>query len=622
MNYLKHFLALGIALAPAITYATPYFSIRSQGVNAVRELVGWQEFINRCSVEPFYGAIAATVEYTQSFRPSTIAQCLFDEDVSCGSPCGSTLYISGSRADVRGVRDWLADYFGLPTDFKSAIDFKPRIQNLIVDSNFYLGLDEFAAGLYARINLPIAWTRWTLNARERDITAGSNPYAPGYFTSRVDGVPRTNLLNQALDFFTGLGSPLLYNQDNTQVVFQKLACSKWAACQCSSLCKTALADIVLVFGYNILCTEDSHAGINIRVSGPTGNKPRGEFLFEPIVGNGGSWEVGGGLSTHAILWESEDSQATFSVYFDANITHLFKTNQMRCFDLCGQGPNSRYMLAQKMFTPSAPTLEGSDGVTTTPSTVEFANEFAPVANLTMSNVKVSAAVQGDLALKLCYNTGGGLSVDVGYNFWARSCEHICPQRNCSPTQLDGKTWALKGDAHVYGFETTTETPQALAPSEIFANIHTGTNGFDDNNAVANDVAITNPKIDNAQLALSSGTVLTATPGGTDQTHTSIQTIMLSEQNVAFVGTKGITNKLFAHISYAWLEHPSWNPFVGAGSALEFNYESRADCKDACLTGSRGSGLNLCCCSSCDCPGGCMPCAVSQWSVWIKGGLAF
>ncbi len=68
------------------------------------------------------------------------------------------------------------------------------------------------------------------------------------------------------------------------------------------------------------------------------------------------------------------------MYLEANVTHLFGANQIRCFDLCSAGNNSRYMLAEQLDTnrnsyPSLSTRVDTAGL-------EFANVYAPVANIT------------------------------------------------------------------------------------------------------------------------------------------------------------------------------------------------------------------------------------------------
>src|SRR5439155_22909154 len=130
---------------------------------------------------------------------------------------------------------------------------------------------------------------------------------------------------------------------------------------------------------------------------------------------------------------------------------LFNAHQCRVFDLCGK-PNSRYMLASKLTTQTngldGNTVTGTLGSTNvqTASNYQFDNQFAPVANLTRRNVCVSVAVQGDVAAKFAYNNGCGFSWDLGYNFWARSCEKICLKSCGANDPLNGNTWVLKGDS--------------------------------------------------------------------------------------------------------------------------------------------------------------------------------
>src|SRR5579885_509619 len=587
--------------------AAPYFSIRSQGENAVREQVGWEEFINLCDMDKFYGAFAIVGEYTQSFRECEIAEALFGSDVnntattevttkvdngccssvscptSCGECCNNILNISGSAVTDRGANDWLADYFGLPRDFQSQISFRPRIRNFVADVQFYFGMAEWADGLYFRLHLPINWTKWELNYTENVINEGTLGYDAGYFSS--DAVPTTDLLANATAFFTG-SVPTLPNVASSDfpanVTFDALSCGKWNTCcntdcnsDCNSCSKTRLADVEMVFGWNFACDEDYYFGLNVRAAGPSGNKPRGEFLFEPISGNGGHWQLGGGVDAHAVLWRGEESDSTFSFYLDANVTHLFSACQTRTFDICGK-PNSRYALAEKLTSDVVDALAGDLTETDlTPSDLtlsdaQFANEFAPVANLTCSKVNVSAAVQGDVALKFTYANGNGFSWDLGYNFFGRSCEKICRKSGCAADALSSGLWALKGDAHVYGFTAAdvgtvlAGTPVPLGATETGtlangcgADIHQGTNFSDA--SLTLDEQTRNFNIDNPEFAVADPNAqgeieLNDTPTAGAQTKTSIQPVVLSDANIDLAGTKIISNKVYTHFSYAWLDH--------------------------------------------------------------------
>src|SRR5579885_3098901 len=202
--------------------AAPYFSIRSQGENAVREMVGWQELINLCGMDDFYGAVSVVGEYSESFRSNDIARVLFGSDYTSTTGCCGINITGVNASTVSGIQrnpnDWLADYFGLPVTWQSTVCFTPKIRNFVADVELYLGLAQWAEGLYARIHLPITWTKWNLHPQETVIFpgifsldfSGRFGYPAGYFNS-LD-IPRFNLLNSALEFFNGGQAPILINQ--------------------------------------------------------------------------------------------------------------------------------------------------------------------------------------------------------------------------------------------------------------------------------------------------------------------------------------------------------------------------------------------------------------------------
>jgi hypothetical protein len=608
---------------------TSYYSARSQGVNAVRQMVGWENLINLCNKDCWYSAGAVALEYTQSFKSNRICQCLFGttaETAGCNSFCptscstdcdGCSIFVAGSCVDNRNSQAWVADYFGLPSDYQSIISFRPRVRNFVADLQFYVGFDTWVEGLWFRINLPITNTRWALRPNEVVSTNGNiAPYPAGYFSAQA--VPRSQLVNTALDFFSGCTAPDLSTGQTPSVTFQPLRYGKWATCE--SLHLTRLADVTMALGYNFICNACGYFGLSLRFSAPAGNRPEGEFLFEPIVGNGHHWTLGAGMNAHYELWSSEENESTFGFYLDAAITHLFTTSQTRTFDLCAQGSNSRYMLAQRLTNATALFGAATAGVVNPAdaiqSDLQFANEFAPVANLTATKVRVKASVEGEIALKFAYETDCGFSWDIGYNFWGRSCERVTPNNECNTVDLS--QWALKGDAYVYGFAisgVTDGTPIPLGATENDATINSST-GIP--SICSNSI---NGGIDKENLAyFNNGGALTPihTFGTATQTHTSIQPITLDTDVINYSSNRGISNKLFTHISYTWKDCETWKPFLGIGASAEFGQSCNNRCNE---TPGCGTSCKTNCCDG-DSSGTCVSCALNQWAVWIKGGVLY
>jgi hypothetical protein len=576
-----------------------FFNNRSISRDAARDLAGQTQYINKDSdADSVYGALSVTPEYTNSFASKHMTKNLFGANLVNGSH----LTISGSQVNQRGPQDLLADYFYLPTDFQSTVFFTPVIDNFIIDVGFYLGLDAWRKGTYWWIHAPLAHTRWDINIREQVINPGVNAYAAGYFTPTI--LPRGQLLENFTQFVNGVAI-----QNSDDISFQEL---KRANMSNERLIKTRLAEIRTGVGWNFYTEHDYHAGFNAQLAAPTGLRPKGLFLFEPIVGNAHHWELGVGANGHYTFWRNTEETAAWSVYLDANITHLFGTRQTRTFDLHNAGPLSRYMLAMEMTSPAVNLL----GNGTAPS-AQFYNDYLPVANFTTLKCDVSIAIQADIVLMLNY-THNHFSADIGYNYWGRTCEEINVRQ---VDALPDNTYALKGDAQIFGFEFGTATAVALSATESQATIHTGTNmpAIGSTNPAVITAAQHNPNIDLPQPATTNpGPPFPAPPPvnlqyapnnsiPTDQINTSNPPIFIKQTdlNVNHAGSRGSSSKLFGDVSYTWDEKREWQPYISIGGSVEFAQHSNITCN---------TQKN----NDCDC----ITASASQWGIWLKAGAAF
>lgn len=640
-------------------------SPRSQSLNTARQMIGWNNpdwGINRKPNDTFYASTNLTFAYTSTFRGDLLTHCLFGNDLTCGN-CGPAILISGSQRNDRTPTDWLADYFGLPRDYKSSVSFKPQITNFILDFSFYAGLDQWLEGLYFRIHGPFVHTRWNIEATEDILARGSVGYFQGYFgPHNVDDISKkstvdVSLLNKRfLDYSNGC-TPSLPDD----ICWQSLQCSKIADnCSTNQETLNGFADLRFALGWNFLnnVEGDGHLGLGIYVAAPTGTRPgfgceTGSYLFEPIVGNGHHWELGGQITAHHFWWHSDTNEARFGFFLEADIMHMFTAHQMRCFDLSCNGPNSRYMIAQRLASNKEddPRLDGTSN-----ADIAFANVFAPVANITQREVNVNIAVQADIAVSLQYQKNN-FSWDVGYNFWGRSCEKICINE-CSPIPFGD--WALKGDNRVYGFvaDATYPSPYAmvlpvpLAATDSTATIHQGSNlrngvnykpiePLDPSNfygdsatratATANAGIVTNGIVtrfaDQAEFG-----------SPTDQIYSSKNPILITACDFNLQGSRGISNKIFTNLNWAWndRDESNWVPYLSFGAEVEFGNASKtcaltqptqidctnnaiAACNTPCTTCNNPCGAE---CNSNGCGSCCGSCALSQWGMWMKFGASY
>jgi len=303
---------------------------------------------------------------------------------------------------------------------------------------------------------------------------------------------------------------------------------------------------------------------------------------------------------------------------------MFRTRHRRSFDLVNGG-NSRYMLAEHLDTPVQNGLQGANDV---PAIAQFFNEYTPIANLTTLDVNVSVGIQADITAMLNY-THCNWSYDLGYNFWGRTCEKISLRCDC-PLAITEQTWAIKGDAHVFGWidSRAAGIPVALSATQSTATIHSGLNyipgrAFDYNAGLNNaGAAATNPSIDNSQLAESNGVPLYSTPlfFANNQTHTSIQPVFLTIDDIDFDAgsTKGQTHKIFGAVTYAYNERCGFGfnvePYLSLCAKVEW-----APSQD---NGTSTHFLNATSPSACTTVNCCQRVAASEWGIWLKGGATF
>jgi len=252
------------------------------------------------------------------------------------------------------------------------------------------------------------------------------------------------------------------------------------------------------------------------------------------------------------------------------------------------------------------------GATAIPS-AQFNNAFLPIANITALNVNVSIPVQADIVI-MFNATMKNWSFDIGYNFWGRSTEDI----ELRPVEsFAEKTFALKGDAHVFGFLPNSTTAIALSATQDTSTIHAGKNmpaaGSTDQAIIT--AAAKNPNIDWSQPARTNPALPAVAQNllfaqnlediSANFINTSVPPIFLTRDDLNIEGaqTKGSSSKLFAHLSYIWNTKKEWHPYLGFGGEVEWgHHHNNNDCKP--------------------CANDTPQCSTSQWGVWVKTGATF
>lgn len=493
---LSLFICQPIACSDVFTFplhGKTFLLTRSQSVNAARDLAGWHSNIfPTCEDKPWWGSFTITPEYVHSFRSDQIAEYFF------GAPF---LQISGSQAVGRGYNDILADYFGLGQTFRSSVYLKPILENALADFRFHIGHKRW----YFHAHAPVVWAKSEIIIEECIEDNGlASPFEPLYMD--------VNAVNPVVSSFCqAISQGAVYGQVTEPLQFGRFGCAQST---------TKLSEIQLALGWIFLERPNGWMSLNLRGSIPTGTRPNGRVLFEPIVGNGHHGELGIGFYGQGLLWEKDDDKA-ISLWLEANFTHLFGNKQCRSFDLypvcddcCNlitpaNGFGSRYILAKEFDTSG-----------------NYIGESIPLINRTTLLADISVDIQVDFAVMFAFDMGNW-AFDIGYNGWIRSSERI-DLINCLATDSIG----LKGIQNVAlqsgGLSNVTQSKATLHGDEFITQALV---------ADANPPVFTN----SAQIDINSG-----------------------------ASSRMLTHKIFTHAQYNW--HRSLceaQPFLGVGFEVEF-----------------------------------------------------
>ena len=567
MKILRFFLFFLVWCTAANSFSGKSFmTYRSQGFNFARDNSGW---LDRC----IENNASVAVEYGRAFDSCAITNYFFG---------AQELIFSGSRRTDRGERDILADYFGLPTDFKSSLRFEPEVKNIVVDFDFYKFLGK-CKRFAVRVNAPVVRSTWALNPCETVLDSGVFDYPAGYMSEEF--IARADLKNGALNVLSGA-------QKFGDLVFP-LQFGRITSC---SQTQTKLADIFVELDCVFVCKPCAELLAGLHVVVPTGTRAQAVNLFETQIGNGRHWALGGSITGRYDFVSNDECGVIFSGHLDVYVRHLFKSTQNRSYDLIANGLGSRYMLLMDMVGG----ISSSQGFSPVPFTQlldrQYITRLLYVADATtlVSQIKINveAEVVAKFSLSYC-----NWYAEIGYDFWARSAETLVCRE---PLMHD--FYGVKGDAQIYGYLSLggpLVLPLPLNATQSQATVHAAqpngntTNNFinsnADNPALVYNVGQPVVQTNLASVGANTGVTALAQVNGSNQ---AIIVTNDSINNCSGLSPRALSQKLFGSIRYAWHTCRT-NPYVVVGAQGE--WAGKVDCVKT---------------------------AISQWGVWVKGGVNF
>jgi hypothetical protein len=97
--------------------------------------------------------------------------------------------------------------------------------------------------------------------------------------------------------------------------------------------KFAIADVRASLGWQFLKEADYNVSASANVVVPTGTTPTGEFLCEPVAGNGKHFGLGASLNSVFNLWRSDDKKSCLDFNAGVDYTYFFRAGQRRVLNV-------------------------------------------------------------------------------------------------------------------------------------------------------------------------------------------------------------------------------------------------------------------------------------------------
>jgi hypothetical protein len=518
-----------------IYFGKTHYSYRPQGTNAFRRLIGLQDKTHVFGREEFYGVVSLALSFQQTFNRDSNCKRSFG---TWFSPICSNKFIFGPDQNApteelnprlpaaTGVTNELKEGvhvssldFGLSSTHKSTLAIHPKIKNVIADLDFWFGLDEFICGLWARVNVPLVWTKWEMCSTETTANEGGNHYGTGVAacSANVPGVPAPN-------------NPVVYTSQRDAWCATKGGFGDVPALENGKLCSCkeddfSVSGVRFDLGYDFWRSECGYLGLALTAVAGVGTQPKAESIFAPVVGAQHSWQFGGNLVGAYELWNEEDSSV--SLLTDITATHIFKHKQRRLFGLKNHGTWSHQLLLKKL-------KKDTNG--------DFSHiGFERAANILAGEVKIKCDVMVDAACAIAYrncNFTGTLGVDV----WYRSQEKIVD--NCG----------FSIQENTYGIMGTTGSCSVQTASLSTINTSKGTGLNNTQNSVGNGVP----------LDVNDGYI---NPNLLPPLFNTITLDATQIDPYPGLHPDALSGKIFGALEYAW-DDCEWQPFVVAAGAVE------------------------------------------------------
>jgi hypothetical protein len=420
-----------------------------------------------------------------------------------------------------------------PTTFQSQISFEPRrkVAGLGVSYRQGFARRDDGRGFFFEMSFPIEKVKTSMHLGETVIDNGDGPIQSAVL--QPIGTPTPAEVTQSpVQSAVGLNGQPTAPVGSVCAAFQQPA---WAYGRIenggSHNSKSGVGDIDLLIGYDIINTDTCFLASHLGVLAPTGNRPNGILMFEPIVGYNKHTTLRMGNQFSIECWTHKTKERSLTFAFQSEFFFHLDNTQTRSFDVLYK-PWSRYM---QVYTSPEQALEA----------YLTGNKYlhTPGINVFTQDVKVNAGTSRTYQSAFIYNNEG-FQGEFGYSFCTRPAE--CVDLQCAfPSGIAFKSLNTAG---------AINNAQFIGNSQFI--------GFTDgiNNATFECLDVTPETL---------GTAYSPFDYYDDNTITSDDLDMNSAAHPAFE-----TYVIYASMGNRW-DDREYPLFIGGGGSYEFSKDNSA-----------------------------------------------
>ena len=346
------------------------------------------------------GTLSLAFEYMQNFNESCPAENL-----------GAMPFWSGTNSMTLGTNDGKSDVdlyqFGMGNATKQgSITLNPKIQHVGGDLLLHFAQYKHDRGLYFKLRTALG--AMMVQSRLCEESAVLDGAVDDVWQLYPAPANRYQSLSEAF-----AGGSVTPDAIISSKLHRPLALDK-GKISCCKLTSIKLGDISPTIGYNIFADTNYYFGVGIKAICPTGTVPQGEFIFEPVFGNGGHWGIGLEMIGHSKYTFARNQDMSLNLWVNSSLTHLTNGRKpsWRSFDLKQNGLGSKYMLVQ-FYLPTNPSAANNLG--RTPSYITQA------VNITTLPVLSSFSLEGALSSMVEFSMKKW-NVALSFDLWGRTKE--------------------------------------------------------------------------------------------------------------------------------------------------------------------------------------------------------